>query len=1456
MAQTMNSQSAAPTLNNSVPSSEVPSQQQSAKDNSSLSSFFSSWRVSIISFIFLLLDLIDVRHRVNAKPAWALLIKKARGRITKGDLLMASLPRTRYAPPSDYEEWVEKMKELMRGSDVDVDLLINGPPTRGLNFPTSTFGIEKHQELYEYFDVKIRQRAQDIRALEKAISHGGKEGVDQAWLATPNRIATSLARYTVDRPPSNSHIKAKIVEAADSLFADFPEMYDAPRPMTVSAVINASTWKYSAGLPFLPVVKKRADLKSSMWIHAIRRAAERILASGEFPGMAFHAFPKNQILALENFERGKPLRTVTAEDRITAIAYNCLAMERNKRLPPARALVLPSERRTEGGLAGLYSELLKREHIFSGDATAFDSTASTDLVVEGPVRLWQNAMVDRYGEVNSTSFIRAYYSALADGHIVSLLDGRVTRKTGGGGTGSAPTSVDNRDWVRIAFRAAWSVATELPCSEFSKHVTFANASDDIEIGVGDLTLNLLPKIVMIMEVEMGVRFTLNKEDGPDNMLHLKLIELNAGEGSQYHKLEITPANDFSVIHDPARLWTMRSEYRADRMKANWLVSADVIATRSQGHAYLTAHQLGSYADIAEDWIDSVSDFMLAHFRSISIVRERNDDGDVVAVSCVVNDEGEPTQLRKLAQKFYPSSQDSFITSKQRMARRWLVAHSFPSYDRVFRLWTEKPKERGAAITKRYAKLDLPPVLSLSLDIGRIFAVHVSDALHAIPTSLVKMAGEPDVYRLSRVYTSAEFLVERYAYYRLSDTLRTRTPSDAELAVSLRTSMFGSCVDVYGFALARGSSTFLEKMNFASEADKDHAAAQLIATFLIYSVSDMLIIWLMGLRVIGVIVVLMFAATRDMDRLYSVLSLGAWVARGQNSIEISNLSFRDPFLFVKVFSLSLAQSLPLQKVPCKGLYKALGYLDYPVRFLTQAQRFKMVSASLEVEALAGKDAPFCDAVDYITARGLRRREIVVMSGGTGLGKSTVLVASILERPQVSRVVLLVPTNLLLNTYRNNWVNEALICRYSAADARDHKPFPEFGVIVMTHALASRLLLDSRTGVPLMDESHKPETHLATRSTCILIDEVGTRSFDVLVLLVIAEYLSQFAIFAAMSATPDFPYLRDFRVKHISLPDRKRLFMVTSHPVDTQDLVTVPAMWDIVKQVRPDYGRLLWIEPLLEEARKTVLSLQMVQISCSLVSSELPVISETGSIVATSIIDTGITVEPPPDVLVDMGTSLAIVPSHVSIQDLRGTWVRPRTGRSAMNNLFSPVLVASSPSTHTQRLGRVGRLSNADAIFPTYAGTGPMLPVPVSIFRLLEGGYVLTALKEKCNFPPIPLETDGAIPYLRWVHVHPQRRKQWPLYLPNVAMVKVAFICAIELGGWSIARNVLLHPEGRRDERVRFWTELIDDVLVGDIPSWVLDCAEACCGFRYTDRAPVPLPNMAYLYGEPPELIVVR
>jgi len=1276
-----------------------------ADPNSNIAMRVTLWLASI-------LDVLDIRHRTSLKPAWALLLGRMRWRLNRGDYMMATVHGARMVPSDSYGHWADRMKELMVNSVVDVSPFWSQPPSRPVRMPMSTFGIEAYDEFREYFSPRIIETPRERIMLETAIRHGASPGIDKSWESSPDNIGLSLSRYTVARPQPSVAAHAAIISAADALFNQFPEMYEAPRGLTVKNVIAATQWKFSPGLPFIPVVKKRKDLRDSAWVNAIQAGVTALLERDDMPEMAFHCFGKEQVVRLS-----KELRTVTAGDRLHALAFNCLALERNKRTPPQRALVLPATQRTEGGMQHVYKALATQPHLFLTDGRAFDSTVCSEVVVEAPVRLWERGIAGNWGDSGTTAWMRAYYEGISQGILVNLGDGSVIRKTGGGGTGSPATSSDNSTWLRVSFIASWSLAFGLPALEFFDHVVLANAADDTVVSVDDMTKNGMVKWATVMREEYGTDFTFIPGVVGDGVLHLKLLMPHEVDHHSYVQIGRTPG-EFAVMHDPAQLFLRRSEYRATRMDSSFFKQYDYIANRSVGHAYLTAHNRAAYDDIANDWQDAASSFLHGYFRDVTATRVIAQNGHVEHI--MLNLGTLPSQrLLRVCERMPGPLRNAAVQKHMTLARKWLRAHQLPSYLKVFETWTRPATT--AALDKRYSKIPQSTFAMPFIDGLRTFTIDTISALRMIPKALRDIGGEPDTLPLTRSGVGSDSIIEAFIYHKVY--IETGTAPTAQEMVGLcRQAPFGSVLDPFVFASRRHI--------YASYDDGQRGALafKVLLMKLVYTVIDVIVRWASELRWLGTFIIIFFFMTREIDVVYSVLSLTYWLGHGRASLAISNLTSKDPYLMYKWITIALVTALPLPERMPFFFWRLTEWVAIPVELTTTLYQAKTYLPGSVKAVLALPLTPFARvAMIFMDQVEDERRHGQLLVAGMASGKSTVFMAELVHSPSFTRGFLLMPSNLLVSMYDNSFLREHVVVKHSAesldlADINTWDPVTTPKVLhVMTHGLFVRHAADllRRANAPPLE---KEGQIIFDPDDVVVVDEVGGSNLDTVHVCSFLSNQSRGLRWLGMTGTPSGPAIQLLHGYRHEVEARNTGFKRDIVTMDDAQLQGTPirAVWSqqlsLARSKWPDL-RMLIVEPSEHLCQVLAESIQTNWAQgASVISRRFLEAPTSGHIVATTIVDVGVNIEPPPGLMVDMGLTKSMVFRGTEHRDALGRVLEPRHGDALAREPYSLATVFTSPDIAAQRHARVGRTSDGIVLAHPGAGKGEIARVVPSILDI--------------------------------------------------------------------------------------------------------------------------------------------
>lgn len=1232
-----------------------------------------------------IMSLADPRHRVNQKAVWALLWYRARASMSRAEEFFFSLPLSNFRPSRDYQDWSSRMFKLLSGvKGADTNLLSINPPSREVFYPSETYGLDEYESLVDKERTVFIETDRERRRLIQSRALGNSTAIDQAFLATAATTQASLDRYVVPRPVVAVEDRMLLTQAADAMYEQYRELYALPKPMTVEAVMKASVWKYSAGLPFLPVIRKRATLQQTAWYAAINRAAQSILQGGIFPEVGFHGFPKNQVVALSKLECRANLRTVTAGDRITMTAFNTLLLERNKRVAPVDYNVFNQLPRREGAFSDVLQSLATMPHFVTGDGRKFDSTVASEVATIGSVRLYERGIQEAgiYNERAAVSIVHAYYEAVCFGLVVNLMDGTVIRKNGGGGTGSAATTPDNRDWTRLVMIASFAKTFNLPASDFFKHVVFGNASDDLAMGLSELAFSGLREWQANIRNMYGVEFSFQVEKQPTNVLHLEAHVLTESDFDMYDEVGTTPP-PIPLRHSPPRLMLMRSAYRGDRMTTNVFRATQYLVEMATGQALLTAHSPETYSIIAQDYMEAATEHMAVFVTDFSWNVGYSPEGHINSVHPNYGTEPTARLLRLAAKRVGGSaSMDDPLTSERvhnifRANKRWLSARPLKSYRDVFYSWTKpedwnrrRPAHRRWDKVIPYARFATP-----FSDLIRLGLVKGQRFMDAIPASVKSLHPEANELSFSRPFLSYDYIVELFIFRRFLFR-NGRLPSDSEMRAEVRKSPFASATDLQSFLIRLSDSRVLriwasvDRSKLTGEdamhwVSNDAIQGRLLVMLGWYTIIDIALNAFARVPFLGVFVLLFTFWVRYLDQVYSILGLMFWVSTGTASIAIANVAPRDKYLVQKQFAAVLAGLTPRFFTDYWiGSFWIFSQLEVAVDAFVYLWHTRSVVETQVLKALSAESNPW---IPVLASAGVHLIELSVdlLTGGTGLGKSTSMVATLSMHFHEPRILLLVPYNVLVQNYVNEFMPLNSISLFRAGTP--FEPIPETKVVVATYAAA--------LGDPA----------ILDWASFVLGDEFHAAPFSV----VIIRHLLGRKKFLAVTATPVGILCSELK-RVITAPTIERF-------VRTEEVIE-KSMEDVLQNLftylpRPD-SRVLVIHPNLTLLTTWAQAIEGIGITTSIVSAEGGDPSSGQVVLATSVVDNGINVIPAPDLLIDSGYTVR-----------RCTRTGPR--EALLRNTYRLELGPSPTHVQIQRSGRVGRISRGHVIRLLKTSGGPEL-----------------------------------------------------------------------------------------------------------------------------------------------------
>jgi hypothetical protein len=1255
---------------------------------------------------------VDPHYRKNPKPVWAMLFRSAQSHLKASEGLLLSLPEFHLADTESYQEWATQIISALGAmATTDLPALHADPPTRSVHFPKNTYGHSSLEPYMTNLEGRLVETARERDRLQKLIGSGAQQGIDGAWMATPEMVTESLERYTTDVSPLDSQCRALIMESVDALVDQYPEMYLHSKPMSVGAVMAAMQWKYSAGLPFLPVVQSRRTLATSPWFARIRRAAEKLLSNPALPGNAFHCFPKTDVVPLEKALKHGGLRTVTASSIVMSIVVNVLGLETAKRLPPPRALVANMLPRTEAGHKSLWEAVASRGETYLADAVKFDSSVPVEVVQEATPALRAYGYRGRWGAKAAESLFRVYYEGIARGWLVNLMDGSVLRKRHGGGTGSTYTSVDNRDWLRMLLPAAWAQLTGEPVANFYQKVTLANASDDLTIGIAPNSYDM-NKLSKILFENYGVIIDFTKVDRPDNLpdgfLHLLVVPKDEVDAEMYSRLNLA-VPEFSLRTDPDRLAMKRTAYRSDRASLSNDQTSDYLVSRGIGHLQLCSHHPGIYDDLVQEVMEDTTDRLSMWFKNVTWTVSRDSSQRIIDARVDNYGEMQPNLVNRFRRRGLNP-----VEGERRLrlfVDTWLRSHRIPSYAEVFRSWVTRGSPTRMSAANRYKKVNYLADASFPItDLARIKIIQARSMLLKFAGALSRASPEVGVPIATVGFGWSVYYIEMFVWAHLYRSKGGVRPSDSEFFGALRRSPYAAATDPVTFVWKTYDPEFFDKLVQLAGPRMDHLTTAIFWYTVVYGSLDFFLGVMMRSPVIGWFLHLWLLIS-ELSILYSIANNLHWLGTGTSSNQISSLIPKDQYAFQKQVSAVIIGVLPLAWMEIKGMTKALSILPSVVATVTQVVHATQVTRTVLARANVPVDTPWRAAANaFIQTRGLPQAgidRVQAIVAGTGSGKSTILPAILLESGAFHLIVICCPTRVSRDEYANPFVDAD---RIRIVDANRPMSYTPGIICVCTYGYFLQALEYSLSGVEgvlvILDEAHLGHTEIAAA----------------FVLLPAHKRL-------LLSATPD---------RHIfgSLPEGAILRVAGGAQFAVPVTVSDAADTDLLVEARRAHPiaflRALVVHPSERVCETLVRGLEASGVKASVLSRSQPIVSIDGVIVATSVVDTAVTILPPPSMIVDFGYTLEVVPAYLQTPDHRND-VR---------------MVASGASVARQRLGRVGRVAQAVAFVAARAGTGIEQAPIVNPYWYVRSASRAEAIGKVTNVHlafDLPMQADS----LRWL-----------------------------------------------------------------------------------------------------------
>lgn len=1202
-----------------------------------------------------LLCITTALRRVPPKVVWAPLFKRKVVPITQAEKLLAAVRSPEPSAPirEPAKALVKRLQKSWHGKGpvpglLEVYVRPVYRPQVAVGTTMEFEGIVDPPEIEE--DLILDERVRGY------LQMGVPQGIDGVWAYTDEKGHSSLSRYGVTRPSKNEATSVLVEQAVSALVEHDPDSYlmmELTTPETVARYIEK---KYSPGVPFIGTYRSRKELYRTGWMDAIMEETKRVLRTGDYPAMHFHAFPKMQVVDKEKLLAGKPIRTVVAQDPLNYFIDQVLMLERNKRAPSFKSGSAIGARLNEPGVTQYFRAVLERKRFFKADVTEFDANIPAEIH-DG---LAQLAALGYSNEPNRDALARVFvhrYRRLENGIIHLLSDGSQIPKHSGGATGQSATSWDDTHAMKLQAIVAWMFVTGRMASEFFTTNTFVNQGDDNLWGTDD---NLDPQ-ELAYAYKVLFNQTLKIESDNDTMTANFLGRL-VRPGNLYEEdyaLLGVDTPDLAVIQDTSQLLMRRSALTTLVQGLPRDKHLERRVMRSIGHASLMAHNRPMYDQMAKEWMEDAQSYLGADIACAPFDIEVDSDGHVMKAT--------------LRADYQPSSRRH--ANKIRFLNK---AGRLPSYLEVLTVHLAPDSQERREARSRKLRAMGPKITVLEWS-HQVLSGLVTVISCVAPAYLVKIAPEPTTKPPPSVFTFLDFKVEMFIFRRFEEEHRTR-PTDGEFRSLCKECPYRDCLDPMGF---------LWWFDIPQNRNRYRQLSTKILRNYCYTitVSYVLIRALFGklqdYRVIGRIIEFIFFAQVDLPRLYSVMNLIYWHSEARSSSAISGLMPTDPYKWSKRFA-RMATSLVPDRVLGVIPTNAIAMLAPAVATgIARARTWDPFAAAKQRAAESLNNGNPWDRIvkDLFSSFGTAS-EYHYLSSPTATGKSTLFVAAILNYDPNIKVWLVLPRVVNRREYSNPFTNEHYVRLERNITTTDER------LVVSTYGqLIARLgTLDSAKYLFLLDEIHEGTPEMVT----IYVKTQGMRRL-------------------LMTATPRPElYPAAHRMYVTGLPRPHTL------TIRTIDLPPLGLFQELVKQ-HPEAGaRALVLTPGIREAETVSEAIKQLGHYSTVLSRNNRSVAVAGVICATQVADSGLNIRPGVNFGVSSGRMVASSRGRVVLQySSPATKVQRagRIGRDAPGHFYAPPHAGTGPEpvhypSWTLYTGTAGMKATFDRLFNLMVSMTPI------------------------------------------------------------------------------------------------------------------------------------------------------
>jgi len=1259
---------------------------------------------------FLLVIGPDLRR--SPKSVWAILYPDLKIPYSTAEMFALGLPESEPYEREDFDEMFKRNTTILNNRlPPGVKPLNPEPILRPLRLPerqrVGSLG-ELSDSLFtgrEILDTHLTRQREVYK------QYGAKEGVDGVLHATPELEFASLERYQdYHRPEVSPDLEILSIEAADALGDEFSEFFRDIAPASVEASASYLKKAYNSGMYFTGVYRTRKDLVDTGVMQAVIECAKKdFLAKGKYPGQMYGAFPKEQVISKIKATLPGGLRTIVAQDLLSYFCDSVVQLWRGKQSPPRELLIGSGLKLTEGGMSWMFEEMAAYKTVFATDEYQYDAHIAP-VLMRAVEHLGKRAYEHHPNAKALQSLVHNHYAGLRQGHIFDYLYGFKLTKTGGGATGQISTSFDNTMSKKIKTIMTWAIITGDHPSEFFKLNYFGNTSDDDFWATNDDRVTL-PAVI---EVSSLLGMTLKVEaEGMKDMIYLQKRPVPGSEFAHEYESLGAPVPEYAVITDPGSLLSKRWAHKYTKSGLDRTAFGTWRLLQTIGHMELAAHQPEIYSLLAREYMDiaqtmfmdtvdlkwrittteagAITSFDLAS----KIIRDENTpDGRVLTYTDKRTGLPIETYVSGKADKqiinISLKTRERTVGSKQ----IGLLLHAItkpgqlraPSYRTILLNWIKPSKPKTQAELNSLILKHEPKPTRDALVRHRISKVRAA-LRRGIPDVIVKSGGERPGTGTVDAFIGTRFSIEKFIYKCLTHKLG-REPSLDEFTLGNRDGPYSSNTDALGFYLWMGDpANHRSVMTTPIDVYQNKA----VMVTLLYILLDRWLERARGLPLLGVLVEIFHLYTRERSRVYAATNQLHWLVTGESSAVISGLIPKDAYVMVKRTATILADIIPevLLNIPViRHLKKPLEKgIEIYVRWRTWRETRLMDNIAYNRDE---KNPWMPHVLSLIDAKKNEDRTYKSISSPTASGKSTLMVATMLNVGFARRIWLAGPTETLRDEYANKWYP------HFERVTTGRPPTVEIRLKVLTFGTLLNLIsgTDMRTG------------------DLILLDEPQTGAPEAVAVWSIAKSKQIPAIL--LTATPRHDLYPGSLPQYTA--DVPRRFKNTVIEIDAPIGALIP---EAIHRSRLNKTTVLVLCRSIAQVELCVNSIRHMNEQVSELSARNRVPAKLGHIVATSIADQGLTIDPARAVVLDLGEETINIRGNLRAQ-------------------------RSSETTSIQREGRAPRLQDGYVIRRSVTDLpDPMEPIPYPAM----GRWFAHAEARECwnriyQLQTIPIQMDKA------------------------------------------------------------------------------------------------------------------